>query len=133
VSEKSPRDRITLSLPPIRASSTSSYAPARGAIPQEASSGTEAIEMLRDVRPDVMISDIGMPRMDGYDLIRRVRALLPEQGGLTPAAALTAYARAEDRRRALDAGFEMHIAKPVEPAELVTAVATLAKIAGAIR
>ncbi len=67
-----------------------------------------------------------MPDQDGYDLIRQVRELAPGQGGETPAAALTAFARSEDRRRALIAGYQSHIAKPVDPSELVTVVASLA-------
>ncbi len=72
-----------------------------------------------------MISDIGMPGQDGYSLIRRVRALPPDQGGATPAVALTAYARAEDRVRAVLAGFHHHVVKPVEPSELIAVVASL--------
>src|SRR6185503_14984092 len=75
--------------------------------------------------PDILISDIGMPQEDGYSLIARVRALSREHGGLTPAIALTAYARSEDRVRALSAGFQMHISKPIEPAELVATVGSL--------
>jgi hypothetical protein len=67
-----------------------------------------------------------MPEEDGYDFIRRLRELPPERGGTLPAAALTAYARSEDRRRSLAAGFQLHAAKPIEPAELVTIVANLA-------
>jgi len=67
-----------------------------------------------------------MPDQDGYELIRRVRSLAPEDGGQIPAIALSAYARAEERQRALEAGFQMHIAKPFEPAELVAAVSRLA-------
>jgi PAS domain S-box-containing protein len=77
--------------------------------------------------PDVLVSDIGMPVHDGYDLIRAIRALPVTEGGSIPAAALTAYARAEDRRRAIDAGFSMHMPKPIDPAELVAVVATLTK------
>jgi signal transduction histidine kinase/CheY-like chemotaxis protein len=77
--------------------------------------------------PDVLISDIGMEDESGYDLIRRVRSRPPSDGGNVPAAALTAYTRAEDRRKVLRAGFELHVPKPVEPAELVSVVATLAK------
>ena len=66
-----------------------------------------------------------MPDEDGFALMRRVRALPPEQGGDTPAVALTAYARAEDRMNAVMAGFQHHVAKPVEPAELITMVASL--------
>ncbi len=67
-----------------------------------------------------------MPGTDGYTFIAKVRALPPEEGGQTPAAALTAYARVEDRTKALRAGFQMHVPKPVEPAELVAVVANLA-------
>nr|MDQ3349971.1 PAS domain S-box protein [Acidobacteriota bacterium] len=91
-----------------------------------ASSAAEALDLIRRERPDVILSDIGMPVEDGYDLIRKVRALPPEEGGRTPAAALTAFARAEDRMRALRAGFQTHVAKPVEPAELTAVVASLA-------
>ncbi|HEX8162400.1 MAG TPA: PAS domain S-box protein [Pyrinomonadaceae bacterium] len=86
----------------------------------------EAMSALEGWRPDVIISDIEMPGEDGYTFIRRLRALPAERGGDTPAAALTAYARAEDRMRALVAGFQLHVPKPVEPAELVTVVASLA-------
>jgi PAS domain S-box-containing protein len=89
------------------------------------SSADEALERLASFRPDVLISDIGMPGRDGYDLIRAVRALGPERGGLVPAVALTAYARMEDRLRALAAGFQVHVPKPVEPAELIQVVASL--------
>jgi CheY-like chemotaxis protein len=75
-------------------------------------------------RPDVLVSDIGLPDEDGYDLIRRVRAVY--SGRDLPAAALTAFARTEDRKRALLAGFQTHIAKPVDPVELTAAVASLA-------
>jgi signal transduction histidine kinase/CheY-like chemotaxis protein len=90
-------------------------------------SAREALEELPVFRPHVMLSDIGMPGEDGYSLIRRVRQLPPEQGGQTPAAALTAFARTEDRRRALLAGFEMHLSKPVEIHELCAVVATLVR------
>jgi CheY-like chemotaxis protein len=89
-------------------------------------SAAEALRALAEFRPDVLISDIGMPHEDGYTLMRKVRALSPEQGGAIPAAAVTAYARAEDRMRALLAGFQSHIAKPVAPAELAVVVASLA-------
>jgi CheY-like chemotaxis protein len=75
----------------------------------------------------VLVSDIGMPLMDGYALIEKVRQLPAEHGGRIPAAALTAYAGVEDRMRALSAGYQMHIPKPVEPAELTTVVANLAE------
>ncbi|MBD1898310.1 response regulator [Coleofasciculus sp. FACHB-129] len=89
-------------------------------------SADSAIEAIKIFKPDVLLSDIGMPGEDGYTLIRRVRALNVEEGGRTPAVALTAYARAEDRMRAIAAGFQMHIPKPVEPSELATIVASLA-------
>jgi PAS domain S-box-containing protein len=90
------------------------------------SSAAEAVKRVESWRPDVLLSDIGMPGEDGYELIRRVRELPPDRGGRTPAAALTAFARGEDRRRALRAGFQMHLAKPVEIQELATVVASLA-------
>lgn len=77
---------------------------------------------------DVLVSDIGMPELDGYELIRRVRALPSAQGGSIPAVALTAYSRAEDRRRILNAGYSMHVSKPVEPAELVAVLASLVRL-----
>ena len=97
-----------------------------GAEVRSSGSAAEALATLRGWRPDVLLSDIGMPREDGYDLIARVRALDDAQGGRVPAAALTAYARDEDRRLARAAGFQMHMAKPVNPSELVAAVARLA-------
>jgi len=89
-------------------------------------SSSEALALLEQWQPDVLISDIGMPGEDGYTLLRKVRALPPERGGRIPAAALTAFARSEDRLRALAAGFQMHIPKPVEIAELVIVIASLA-------
>jgi CheY-like chemotaxis protein len=77
-------------------------------------------------KPDILISDIGMPEEDGYSLISRIRVLEAEQETPLPAIALTAFAREEERTRALNAGFQMHIPKPVEPKELVAAVASLA-------
>jgi CheY-like chemotaxis protein len=79
------------------------------------------------VVPDVLISDIGMPGEDGYELIRRVRQLPSESGGKVPAIALTAYARTEDRLQALRAGYHMHVPKPVELTELVAIVASLVR------
>jgi len=72
----------------------------------------------------VLISDIGMPGEDGYEFIRKVREMESERGGYIPAVALTAYARGEDRVRALSAGFQMHVSKPVEPMELAAVVAS---------
>jgi PAS domain S-box-containing protein len=88
----------------------------------------EALEAVDRWRPDVLVSDIGMPGEDGYALIERVRQRSPERGGDIPAVALTAYARSEDRMRSLAAGFQMHVAKPVEPAELVMVVASLVNL-----
>ena len=85
----------------------------------------EALAALQSGRPDVIVSDIGMPEVDGFTLIRRVRALSAEQGGRTPAIALTAYARAEDRVKAVVSGFQHHLSKPVEPMELIAVVASL--------
>jgi PAS domain S-box-containing protein len=90
----------------------------------------EAIAAIGSAPPHVLVSDIGMPGEDGYSLIRRVRALGPGKGGDVPAVALTAYARAEDRVKAVLTGFQMHVAKPVEPAELIAMVASLAGRAG---
>jgi PAS domain S-box-containing protein len=90
-------------------------------------SADEALRALPRVKPDVVVSDIGMPNGDGYELIRRLRTLDPAEGGATPAAALTAAAATSDRRRALEAGFEVHVAKPFEPAHLASVVATLAR------
>jgi signal transduction histidine kinase len=86
----------------------------------------EAVKTLVQLEHDVLISDIGMPDQDGYALIRKVRLLDPEQGGRIPAVALTAYAGNEDRARALSAGFQRHVAKPVDPAKLTEVVADLA-------
>jgi signal transduction histidine kinase/ActR/RegA family two-component response regulator len=91
-----------------------------------ASSAGEALECVVNGRPDMILSDIGMPGEDGYEFIRKVRALPPDAGGRTPAAALTAFARSEDRTRALLAGYQTHVAKPVEAPELVAVVASLA-------
>jgi signal transduction histidine kinase len=88
-------------------------------------SAGEALEKLKTWRPHILMSDIGMPGEDGYALIKQVRALPPERGGRTPAAALTAYARDEDRGRALAAGYQLHIAKPFDPRELLAAVSDL--------
>lgn len=86
----------------------------------------EALEILRSGKFDVLVSDIGMPIEDGYTLIEKVRSLPDDEGGRIPAIALTAYARVEDRIRALKAGFQAHLPKPVEPVELAAVVASLA-------
>jgi PAS domain S-box-containing protein len=98
-----------------------------GAVVTTASSVDEALAAMRAEVPDVLVSDIGMPGQTGYDLIRRVRALAPAAGGNVPAAALTAYARPEDRHKALAAGFEMHIPKPIDPDELVAVIGAVAR------
>jgi len=90
-----------------------------------ASSAAEALELVRKSNPALLISDIGMPGEDGYDLIRKVRALPADGRGRVPAVALTAFARSEDRQRALLAGYQLHVAKPVEPGELLTVCASL--------
>ena len=97
-----------------------------GALVLLAASAREALALLREEKPCLLISDIGMPHEDGYWLIQQVRALAPEDGGAIPAVALTALARAEDRLRALRAGFQAHTAKPVETAELIYVAAGLA-------
>lgn len=89
-------------------------------------SAEEALAALQEHKPDILISDLGMPDEDGYSLISKIRALPDERGGQIPAAALTAYARAEDRMRVLRSGFQFHLPKPVDSAELVTVVASLA-------
>ncbi|HKE04945.1 MAG TPA: response regulator [Blastocatellia bacterium] len=86
---------------------------------------TEALAVCDEWRPDILISDIGMPGEDGYMLIKKLRARESESGGHIPAIALTAYGRQEDRRRALSVGYESHIPKPIEPVELLAAVASL--------
>jgi signal transduction histidine kinase/ActR/RegA family two-component response regulator len=90
-----------------------------------AGAAEEALRAIERDRPDVLVSDISMPEMDGYELLRRVRALGQARGGRIPAIALTAFARWEDRTRALRAGFLVHVSKPVEPAELVATVASV--------
>jgi len=84
-----------------------------------------AIDVLRAWQPHVLVSDLGLGGEDGYSLIRRVRALGPARGGRTPAVALTALARPDDRLRALAAGFQLHVAKPVEPRELALVIASV--------
>jgi PAS domain S-box-containing protein len=98
----------------------------RGAKVIAVGSAAEALRALETEHPDVLLSDIEMPDQDGYALIRSIRALPADRGGRIPAAALTAYARTEDRMQALLAGFHLHTPKPVEPAELAAVVASLA-------
>jgi CheY-like chemotaxis protein len=97
-----------------------------GAEVKTCTSAREALAKLLEWKPDVILSDIAMPDEDGYTFIGRVRALPRDKGGETPAAALTAYARDVDRRQALDAGYQMHIAKPIGASQLVTMIARLA-------
>ena len=98
---------------------------ARVTLAEDAATG---LELLRAERPQVLVSDIGLPGMDGYEFLRRVRGLPQGEGGRTPAVALTAFARAEDRQRALRAGFQAHITKPAEASELVSLIANLASL-----
>jgi CheY-like chemotaxis protein len=86
-----------------------------------------ALERLEEVKPHVLVLDLGMPQMDGFELIQRIRKSPIAEVRNIPAAALTAFARSDDRTRALRSGFEMHLAKPVDPGELVASVATLAR------
>jgi CheY-like chemotaxis protein len=90
-------------------------------------SAGDALKMLSDWRPHVLVSDIEMPGEDGYALIEKIRALPAEEGGRTPAVALTAYGRRQDRARSLAAGFSMHVPKPVDPGEFTAIVAELAR------
>ncbi|MBE9004292.1 response regulator [Fortiea sp. LEGE XX443] len=96
-----------------------------GATVVAVASADAALEALVKLQPKVLVCDIAMPGKDGYTLIRKVRSLEPDQGGKIPAAALTAYADSEDRVRALEAGFQAHVAKPVDPSQLVAIVANL--------
>jgi CheY-like chemotaxis protein/nitrogen-specific signal transduction histidine kinase len=91
-----------------------------------AGGAVEGLELLRTHKPDILISDIGMPDTDGYEFLRQVRRLPPHEGGRTPAIALTAFARSEDRTRAMMAGYHVHIAKPIEAPELLATVGSLA-------
>ena len=98
-----------------------------------AGAADEALSLVEREQPQVLVSDIGMPHVDGFELLKRVRALGPAKGGAVPAIALTAFARAEDRTQALHAGFAVHVAKPVEPSELVATVASVVGRAGGRR
>ncbi len=91
-----------------------------------AASASEALRVLKSRQPHILVSDIGMPEVDGYQFIRQVRSLPPDLGGNIPAIALTAFARSAERTRAMMAGYQMHIAKPVEPHELIATVANFA-------
>jgi len=97
----------------------------RGAKVTAVAGGEEALELLKAQEFDILVSDIGMPGLDGYELMRRVRLLDSNRPGPIPAIAVTAYARAEDRQRSLLAGYQMHLAKPIEARELVAGIASL--------
>lgn len=99
-----------------------------GAVVEGARSAEEVLQKLPDFHPEVLVSDIGMPGMDGYDLIRSVRALDRTKGGETPALALTAYTRKEDVERSLSAGFQAHFGKPVDAEKLLSTIASLAGV-----
>ncbi|CAN5448241.1 hypothetical protein BH11MYX1_BH11MYX1_24880 [soil metagenome] len=96
-----------------------------GAVVRSAGSAREALELLEAAPPEVLVSDIGMPYEDGYSLVRRIRDLPPERGGDVPAIALTAYARAEDIAATRDAGFQLHIVKPVSPDRLIASIRSI--------
>lgn len=104
----------------------------RGACVRASASAREARQTLVVWHPDLVISDVGMPLENGYELIRRVRDLPAEQGGATPAIACTGYARAEDRARAIDAGFDAVVPKPVDLDLLVDTIAHVAGVRGAV-
>ncbi|WP_414549221.1 response regulator [Anabaena sp. CCY 0017] len=91
-------------------------------------SAAAALEVLPELQPDVCICDIAMPMEDGYSFIRKVRALTKDKGGQIPAVALTAYTDTEHRLQALEAGFQIHVAKPVDPEELVITIANLVSL-----
>jgi CheY-like chemotaxis protein len=109
------------------------YLAAAGAEVTAVSTATDALAKLPDCEADILVSDIGLPDIDGYDLMQRVRRLEAKNCGAIPAVALTAYARTEDRMRAFRAGYQAHLAKPVEPAELVATIASFAELIEAQR
>ena len=104
-----------------------------GATVITADSGQEALRKLVDGSADMLIADIGMPRMDGFELIARIRASAETAVRGIPAAALTAFARSDDKVRAMRSGFQLHLSKPIEPGDLLAAAATLARRAGQTR
>ncbi|MEH2058000.1 MAG: response regulator [Nostoc sp.] len=99
-----------------------------GAFATAVASVDEALAVLEQAKPDILISDIGMSEQDGYTLIRKLRSLEPEKGGRIPAIALTAYTREEDRLEALAAGFQQHLSKPIDPNKLIAAVANVLEL-----
>jgi CheY-like chemotaxis protein len=96
----------------------------------EASDGHGAVRLAGSLQPDVVLLDIGMPGMDGYEFIRAVRSMKQMELGSIPAVALTAFARSEDRTKAMLAGYQVHIAKPIEAQELVATVGSLVRRMG---
>ncbi len=100
---------------------------AAGARVSTSATAEDAIRILEAELPQVLVADLGMPRVDGFQLIERIRGHRSPLVRHVPAAALTAYARSDDRVRALRAGFQIHLAKPIDPAELITAVGALAR------
>ena len=96
-----------------------------GADVRSARSAREALSLIADAPPDVLVSDIGMPGIDGYDFLRALRALPEARGGTVPAIAVTAFARPEDRERAMDAGYQRHLGKPIDEHALVAAILSL--------
>jgi PAS domain S-box-containing protein len=104
-----------------------------GAEVKVTASAAEALEALKTWRPDAIVSDIGMPEEDGYSLIRKIRNLRPEEGGTTPAIALTGYANSEAGERASSTGFQVHMPKPAEPSSLVNTIAQLCGRSGKVR
>jgi CheY-like chemotaxis protein len=100
----------------------------RGARTTCVSSAAKALEVLAAQRFDILLSDIGMPDVDGFELIQRVRLMDASRSGPIPAIAITAYARPEDRQRSLLAGFNMHLSKPIEAGELIASIAGLLRL-----
>lgn len=90
-------------------------------------SAAEVLKILANIQPDILLCDIGMPDMDGYTLINQIRAMPPEKGGKIPAIALTAYAGESNEKQALKAGFQRHLAKPVEPMDVISVIFELTK------
>jgi CheY-like chemotaxis protein len=101
-----------------------------GAEVKACASSAEALRTIDEWRPDVLVADIGMPREDGYEFMKKVRAREPERGGRIPVVAVTAYAGARDERKALAVGYQMYVSKPVESGQLA---ATVASLAGRVR
>jgi len=98
-----------------------------GAVVTTATSATDALLKLSSAKADILVSDIGLPGVDGYDLIQQIRATIPDCARM-PAIAVTAYARSEDRTRALRSGFQSHLVKPIEPVELVAMIASFRSV-----